>query len=300
MWLFGVYLITTRGNLVRRGDRGTEWDTRDVAHLSLAGTLRSTVATFVNLLVGVALVGVSAVLLATQVPDGRRDVDAYKAATRCAAAPAADVAGTAASAACLWTQEFTVSAISMRQTKSESRSAVLTSPDGDRWRTRYSSAGPVLDGLDEGDRVTGTVWRGRLTEIAAGGDSQKTHAYPADMRTRALIGALVMMPGGLLLAASCTWRLSRRRSTPEATPGMIAALGLAYAFFCAGLLSPLAVAGMEEEKAWPVAAVWLPVAALLTAGARYYVKQKRVSADDDGLTGGPPAEGPVPSSGARR
>ncbi|WP_165959006.1 hypothetical protein [Actinomadura sp. KC345] len=36
-----------------------------MAHLSLAGMLRSTVATFVNLLVGVALVGVSAVLLAT-------------------------------------------------------------------------------------------------------------------------------------------------------------------------------------------------------------------------------------------
>ncbi|TDC83617.1 hypothetical protein [Actinomadura sp. 7K507] len=271
-----------------------------MAHLSPAGILRSTITTFVNLLVGVALVAVSAVLLAMLAPDGRLDVDAYKAATPCAAAPAADVAGTAASAECLWTQEFTVSAISMKQTRSESMSAVLTGPDGDRWRTRYSSAGPVLDGLDEGDRVTGTVWRGRLTEIAAGGDSQRTHAYPADMRTRALIGALVMMPSGLLMTALCTWRLSRRRSTPEATPGMVATLGLAYAFFCAGLLSPVAVAGMEEEKAWPVAAVWLPMAALLTAGARYYVKRKRVSADGDGLTGGPPAEGPAHASGAPR
>ncbi|XRQ03865.1 hypothetical protein ACN3XK_45825 [Actinomadura welshii] len=256
-----------------------------MSHPSSGERLRSIAWAFVHALTGIAFVAASAALVATQAPDGRQDLDAYRAAAGCPAAPARP-------ADCLWTLEFTVSGIDLTVKRGESVSAILTDADGDRWRTRYPQSGPVLDRLDDGDRVTGTVWRGRVTEIAAGGDAQKTHGYPADMRARSLIGALIMAPSGLLLTAVSVWRLARRRTFPKLTPGMTAAFGLAYALFFVGLFSPLAFAGMEEEKAWPVLAVWVPIAALLTAGARYYVRQKRTSPGYGLLAGAPPRETP--------
>lgn len=131
--------------------------------------LHSTVGTIFALLAGIALVALGTLLVATQAPDGTRDLQAYETAARCPAAPSVPVE-------CRWTQEFTVSGVRLATiTERESARVFLTDADGARWKTYYSSDGPVLDRLDEGDRVTGTVWRGRLTEIAAGGASQETH-----------------------------------------------------------------------------------------------------------------------------
>lgn len=51
--------------------------------------------------------------------------------------------------------------------------AFLTGADGVRWETSYVSRSPVLNLLDEGDRVTGTIWRGMLTAVARGYATQK-------------------------------------------------------------------------------------------------------------------------------
>jgi hypothetical protein len=166
-----------------------------------------------------------------------------------------------------------VSGVRVTNSKSKLNRAFLTGADGVRWETFYSSAGPVLDRLDEGDRVTGIIWRGMLTEIAEGGSSQKTQDAPADMRARILIGALIIIPTGLLMTAACAWRLCCR-AAPAPTPGMVVTLGLAFALFFAGLVSPLLL-GKRGENFWMVAAVWLPIAALMTAVARIYVTQKR-------------------------
>ena len=237
-----------------------------MAHVSIAGILRSAVATVLTLLAGVALVVLAVVLTATIAPGGTRDLRAYQAAPRCPAAPSAR-------AECRWTQGFTVSGVRLTRSRSKLNRALLTGADGVRWETFYSSNGPVLDTLDTGDRVTGTIWRGVVTEIAAGGASQKTQDAPADMRARILIAALIMVPSGLLMTAACAWRL-RRRATPAPAPGMVATLGLAFALFLPGLIAPL-LAGTRGENFWTVAAVWLPIAVLMAAVARGYVTHKR-------------------------
>lgn len=85
---------------------------------------------------------------------------------------------------------FTVSHIELTKSRAKANRAVLTNANGARWETFYASRGPALNRLDEGDRVTGTLWRGRLTQIAAAGASQETRAAPVDARERVLIGGL--------------------------------------------------------------------------------------------------------------
>lgn len=238
-----------------------------MAHLSLRGILDSPVMTVLNLGAGLGLVALAAGLLAAYVPDGDRDLRAYASAGRCPSAPQRP-------ADCRWTAEFTVSDIRLTSKRAESDGAVLTDADGDAWETTYAKRGPVLGTLDKGDRVTGTVWRGRLTEISAGGRSQRTQAAPVDMRTRILIATLMFGPTGVLMALVCAWRLLRRRGVPEATQGMVSALGLAFALVPAGLFTPLvASAGGESPRAFLT--VWLAIAALMTIVTCAYTAVKK-------------------------
>jgi hypothetical protein len=240
-----------------------------VTRLPPTRILRSTVTTVITLLFGVGLVVLGVGVVAAVAPGGVRDLRAYEAAARCPAAPSRP-------SDCRWTQAFTVSGVRITSSRSKLDRAFLTGTDGVRWETLYSSHGPVVDQLDEGDRVTGTIWRGRVTEITAGGSTQETDDAPADMRTRVLILALIVVPSGLVMTAACAWRL-RRRAASAPTPGMVATLGLGFGLFFAGLLCPLVLAG-RTANFWLVAAVWLPATAVLTTVARVYVTQKRVPA----------------------
>ncbi|MEV5748945.1 hypothetical protein AB0L00_14105 [Actinoallomurus sp. NPDC052308] len=241
-----------------------------MAHVSGTRILRSTGATVLTLLVGVGLVALGVLLAATEAPGGARDLRAYEAAARCPAAPSAP-------ADCRWTQEFTVADMILRNSRRGPNRLVLTGADGTRRETTYDSGGPVFE---KGERVTGTLWRGLLTEISSGDFTQQTDDAPADMRARVLIFALVTVPSGLLVTAACAWRLGRR-AIPDPTPGMVATMGLAVGLFFAGLFSPLFVGGRGDDL-WRVAAVWLPVAAVLTVVARVYVIRKRAA---DTVTG---------------
>ncbi|NVI89735.1 hypothetical protein [Actinomadura sp. BRA 177] len=242
-----------------------------MANASLAGLLRSTIATVLTLLVGAGLVALMVGLVATEVPDGNRDLDAYKAAPRCPSAPAEP-------AECRWTQEFTVSDIRLTYKRGKLDRATLTDANGAKWETAYTTTGPVLDDMDKGDRLTGTIWRGRVTEVAMNGDSQDTEAAPDDLRARILIGALIVIPPGLLIMAVCVWRLgdkwTHRRVPHDPTHGMTATLGLAMTIFFGGLVCPLLVSSAGENL-WPVAAVWLPMTAIMTIATRIYVVIKR-------------------------
>ncbi|TDE23879.1 hypothetical protein [Actinomadura sp. 6K520] len=238
-----------------------------MSQLSLRWMLGSIVMTVLNLLAGLGLVAAAALIVAAEAPDGVRDLRAYESAARCQAPPREP-------AECRWTEEFTVADIRLTYKRGQSDRAVLTDADGDRWDASFANRNPVLNSLDEGDRVTGTIWRGRLTEVSAEGASQRTQAAPADMRTRVLIGALILVPCGVLMTVACTWRLLRRRAFPDPTPGQVATLGLAFALFLAGLFSPVLASGAGENL-WAVTAVWLPMAAVLTVAARIYVVWKR-------------------------
>lgn len=233
-----------------------------MAALSLTRILRSMVATVITLLGGVALVTLAGFLVVTQAPGGVRDLRAYEAAPRCPAAPSRPVD-------CRWTQEFTATGVRLTHSRSTSNRAFLTGADGVRWETHYS---PVLNRLEDGDRVTGTVWRGLLTEISAWGESQQTQDAPADLRARVLILALVVVPGGLLLTAACGRRLVRR-ADPEPTRGMVAAMGLGFGLIL-GELCCLLLLGRRAENVWLATAAWFPMVAVLTAVARGYTVQK--------------------------
>src|SRR3569833_476293 len=115
---------------------------------SVSQLLRSTVASVFTLLAGIGLVVLGVFVVATVAPGGARDLHAYEAAARCPAAPAA-------SAGCRWTQEFPVSAAHLPATRRDPHRAVLRGADGARWETHNVNAGPALDRLDVGDRVTG-------------------------------------------------------------------------------------------------------------------------------------------------
>lgn len=242
-----------------------------MGHVSLAGLLRSTVGTVLALLACTGLVALMAALAVTHAPDGTRDLDAYNSAPRCPSAPSAP-------AECRWTQEFTVSDVRRTFKKGKLDRATLTDSNGTDWKTEYVTNGPVLDDMDKGDRVTGTIWRGRVTEVAMNGDSQATEAAPDDLRARFFIGALIVIPPSLLMGAVCVWRLgsrwAHRHAPQDPTPGMTAALGLAVAGYFTGLASAL-LTSAAGENVWAVAAVWLPLTAVMAVATRVYVVQKR-------------------------
>ncbi|MFD0854727.1 hypothetical protein ACFQ07_20985, partial [Actinomadura adrarensis] len=192
-------------------------------------------------------------------------------ATRCPSAPPGPSAPSQA-ADCLWTQEFTVTGVRLSKKRGETDRAYLTDANGDRW-TADADKDPILAGLDEGDRITGTIWRGEITEISADGDTQRTYDAPADMGTRAFIGALIVIPPGMLAVTAGLWRLVCIRR-PDTAPGIVAAQGLAIALFMTGLFSPIFAAGEQEDFSNTLIA-WLVMAAIAFAVAIGYVSHER-------------------------
>ncbi|OLT28775.1 hypothetical protein BJF83_14160 [Nocardiopsis sp. CNR-923] len=230
--------------------------------------LRNGFTSLLTLLFGLGIVALPTLAVAAIAPDGTADLEDYRAAGPCSSAPAGP-------SDCLWTVELTVSDVHLddRGTRSPSYTTVLTDARGGTWESSYGDRGPVVHRLDVGDRVTGTVWRGELTEIAFEDRTQATRDAPADLRTRVLIGALVSVPSGLLLAATSLWRLARLHE-PEPTEGMGATLGLSGTLIAIACLA-LVLTSRLGENLWAVLAVWLPLSALAAFGFRLSVTRRR-------------------------
>jgi len=214
--------------------------------------LRRHYRTVLVLLVSAILVAVAVGLFVRALPDGDREVREYEAAPACTAAPQGP-------AECRWTQEFTVSDIYLTKARHDDNTAVLTAADGTRWETSYGSRGPVLNQLDEGDRVTATLWRGRIVEISAHGRTQETDDAPVDLIRHRFTLVLAVVPPGLLVAAACVWRLARR-DLPAPTRGMAATLMLACALILVGILAPIwSATGPTASGRWrPSGRSWPP------------------------------------------
>ncbi|MPY35325.1 hypothetical protein FNH09_30040 [Streptomyces adustus] len=100
------------------------------------------------------------------------------------------------------------------------KTAILLGPDPfPRMVVPFGDSGPVLSGLHQGDRVTGTVWRGVVVVIAEGDAQQNSSDAPRDepQMTAAvgtfagLLAALALMFGAMHLARPrdpglFTWR----------------------------------------------------------------------------------------------
>ncbi|MGW4195665.1 hypothetical protein [Streptomyces sp. NPDC005004] len=165
---------------------------------------------------------------------------------------------------CLWRQPFTVTGIHLWSgRRGDAIHATLVSPGGGKWPTEFRKDGPVLSALDEGDRVTGTIWRGRLVRISAHGAVQVTENSP-DTLPESIVAMLVVGgPSCVVLAVACGWRLrSPKERGWRRGPKLTAALAAGLAG--AGLIAAL-VALEFGLPLWAMPAIWLPPAALATA-----------------------------------
>lgn len=238
----------------------------------MARFVRSTTGAIVFLLIGLGMVAGAVGALVAYLPDGDRDLRAYELATPCPAVPIEP-------ADCLWKQEFTVTEVDDPRGRGKRPYTVLTDAAGHRWRSTFGNPGPVWGELAKGDRVTGTVWRGTLTEISEGDASQTTGQVPADMRARSAVLTLILLPSGLILAIVCAWRVARRRASPTLTPGQSATFWLSFGLLMAGLISPVPAALLpydgEFEHAEFTALIWLPIAGFMAVLARLHTIRAR-------------------------
>ncbi|GAA3386817.1 hypothetical protein [Streptomyces roseoviridis] len=81
---------------------------------------------------------------------------------------------------CLRTVSFTVQSTKIKQSKSGSYKATLSG--GPFWNgvVLFGDPGPLLERLEPGDQVTGTVWRGDVTTLRKGDIQQSTSEEPRD------------------------------------------------------------------------------------------------------------------------
>ncbi|MQA98493.1 MAG: hypothetical protein GEV11_29310 [Streptosporangiales bacterium] len=234
---------------------------------------RSTVGAVFFLLIGLGMMAGAVAALVAELPDGYHDLRVYESASLCPT-------GSAELADCRWTKPFTVTDVDPNPPgRSEPPYTVLKEADGDTYKVTYGDPGPVLITLEPGDRLKGTIWRGRLTEISAGGASQRTSDAPADMRARGGVLAMILLPSGLVLTIASAWRLLRRRASPGLTPGQRATFSLSLGLLMTGLLSPIPATWLpydsEAQHAVLTAVIWLPIAALLIIVARVYTVRKQ-------------------------
>ncbi|MFJ5264567.1 hypothetical protein ACIQAC_29325 [Streptomyces sp. NPDC088387] len=167
-------------------------------------------AVLVGLAVVAAFAGFS--VFTTWLPGDAARYRDYSAAGKCPA-------GSEASAVedCLRDVTLTVESVT---NKRKNRAAVLTGPGPyTRMESSFGDPGPVLSGLEKGERVTGTVWDGDVMVIAQGNLRQSTAEEPRDeLQMVAAIGtflwllaALGLLFGGVRVARPThpghfTWR----------------------------------------------------------------------------------------------
>ncbi|MEW2623954.1 hypothetical protein [Streptomyces sp. NPDC048106] len=164
-----------------------------------------------GLLAGAALIVLSlaaalacSLVFTAWLPGDRARYREYEAAEAC---PARTVVPR--SEDCLRKVAFTVE--STRNTPKNLRATLLGPEPFPRTVVPFGDSGPVLGELHRGDRVTGTVWRGIVVEVAAGDARQSSSDAPRDEpQMAAAIGTFAGLLAALALVFG-TVRLARPR-----------------------------------------------------------------------------------------
>ncbi|MFI0406339.1 hypothetical protein [Actinomadura sp. 3N508] len=239
------------------------------------------------LLIGIGML-LGSVFAAAEFPERRDELHALRDAPDCAAPPQRP-------ADCTWTQEFIVSDIQLYEGRNEGIGAMLTTPEqGYEWPTAYRNDGPLLNTLDDGDRVRGTVWRGAVVKIATRDAEQATLASPSTMAETMLAMAIVLAVSGFLFVCSAGWRLVRwSRRVP--TRGMNCVLGVAVGMVLGGLGAMAIAGGTAETTApevdmgalWLFAAIYGAWAAIITVVAAWTY---RLTRPDEATAPAPPVQ----------
>ncbi|MFB7058249.1 hypothetical protein ACWF95_29250 [Streptomyces vinaceus] len=148
-------------------------------------------------------------------PDDLRRYEDYTAA-----APCGDSGGD-----CLRTLPLTVDRTVVKKGRNGTFEATLIDREARKVVVGFGDAGPVLARLEPGDRVTATVWRGRVMAVAAGDLRQGTADEPRDE---------AQMTAGLATFA-----------------GLVAALGAGFAIAL--------LAGLGGRQPWTWRSLGLPL-----------------------------------------
>ncbi|GGU92663.1 hypothetical protein GCM10010182_04980 [Actinomadura cremea] len=247
--------------------------------MSKRNSRRNAAVAVLWLLIGVAGVIGGAALAVTGVPDRLDEQRALDSAADCPAAPREP-------ADCLWRQEFAISDITLYAGRNSEITATLTDRAGDAWATQYPNNEPLLDDLDDGDPVVGTIWRGEIVRIAALGDEQDTTADPSGFAETFAGTALLVGSSGLLMAVAGGWRL-RRRAEPAMPAGLVGLLW--FTGIMAGVTLAIGIAvATAEWPIWLIPGLW-GAAAVLVAGCTVLAVRKSgdISAALGGTGGSP-------------
>lgn len=208
----------------------------------------------------------SAVLLIGVLPGVVAEERVFPAASECRGAETGH---------CLRTASFIVESVILQRGRNVSgRVQVVSVEEGGR-RLQSNGIDPFPGRVRTGDRVPGTIWRGRITVLADAGGGQRTAARPfGDPLFGAASGIVLVMAEGLGTYAAWWWtrhpEFSARRH-PAALVRAIrtATLLVVYAF------TPMAVLYERDLGLHIFLALWAPVfcaavvfSALAAAGDR--------------------------------
>lgn len=146
---------------------------------------------------GVLVLLVGAVLLIGVLPTVAAEERSFLAASACRGPETRN---------CLRTAAFTVESVSLQRGKSESGRVRVASSQGGDTQLQFNGISPFLERIRAGDRVTGTLWRGRIVVLADSEGGQPTAAHPAgDSLFGAAFGITLVLAGGLGTYAAWWW-----------------------------------------------------------------------------------------------
>ncbi|MFI8323832.1 hypothetical protein [Streptomyces sp. NPDC085529] len=148
-------------------------------------------------LAGLVVLLVGVVLLIGVLPTVAAEERAFLAASACRGPETRN---------CLRTASFTVETVALPRGKSESGRVRVVSPQGGDAHPQFNGIGPFLERIRAGDRVTATLWRGRIVVLADDEGGQRTAAHPVgDPLFCAAFGITLVLAGGLGTYAAWRW-----------------------------------------------------------------------------------------------
>ncbi|MER7846376.1 hypothetical protein ABTZ03_20750 [Kitasatospora sp. NPDC096077] len=182
------------------------------------------------------------------------DTERYRAYTTAAACPAGSPGATIEE--CVRTVPFTVNGTVVHSAgKSSKFRATLDGSPYWSGETGFDDAGPLLESLKPGDRVDGTVWRGRVMRLEKAGVTQATHDAPRDeVHFAAGLGTLNALVAVFTAALGALHFTGR-----PGIPALARPLFLLTLVICA---APTVLACWAGLPWWTVPAVAVPVSLL--------------------------------------
>jgi hypothetical protein len=173
-------------------------------HVEVAAPSRA--KPLLSLAAGVAALAASGVLFGLALPSAQQDEKTFRAALPCpSAVPTGSITtatDTVIPSDCLTTESFTVHKVQIRNGKKHSYTADLAgSESAATRRVRFDDTSPLLERLQVGDMVNGTLWRGSVVALTSedGRTRQPTSADPTNGPGSTLFGGIYCALAGAAL-----------------------------------------------------------------------------------------------------